>query len=138
MVWPSRFIRRLNRDGHTIVLTTHYLEEAEALCERIAMLKAGRIVALDSTANLLRRFSAHALRFRLGANATLPAALAARAEDKDGTWHVPFDRFEEIEPLLAELRRQGCELTDLEVGKPDLEDVFVRVMHGSAETRSAA
>ena len=133
-----RFIRRLNRDGHTIVLTTHYLEEAESLCERIAMLKAGRIVALDSTANLLRRFSAHALRFKLGPNVALPAALAARAEDKDGTWHVPFDRFEEIEPLLAELRRQGCELTDLEIGKPDLEDVFVRVMHGSAETRSPA
>jgi len=51
-----RFIRRLNEDGHTIVLTTHYLEEAEAQCGRIAMMKAGRIVALDTTANLLRRF----------------------------------------------------------------------------------
>jgi ABC-2 type transport system permease protein len=49
-----QFIRKLNRDGHTIVLTTHYLEEAEALCGRIAMLKAGRVVALDTTANLLR------------------------------------------------------------------------------------
>jgi ABC-2 type transport system ATP-binding protein len=48
-----KFIRRLNADGHTIVLTTHYLEEAEALCNRIAMLKQGRIVALDTTANLL-------------------------------------------------------------------------------------
>ncbi|HET6491928.1 MAG TPA: ABC transporter ATP-binding protein, partial [Burkholderiales bacterium] len=46
-----RFIRRLNRDGHTIVLTTHYLEEAEALCGRIAMLKEGKIVALDTTQN---------------------------------------------------------------------------------------
>src|SRR5205823_13644155 len=52
-----RFIRRLNRDGHTIVLTTHYLEEAEALCGRIAMLKQGQIVALDTTQNLLRRHS---------------------------------------------------------------------------------
>jgi ABC-2 type transport system ATP-binding protein len=51
-----RFIRRLNAEGHTIVLTTHYLEEAEAECQRIAMMKAGRIVALDSTANLLQRF----------------------------------------------------------------------------------
>jgi ABC-2 type transport system ATP-binding protein len=51
-----RFIRRLNGEGHTIVLTTHYLEEAEAQCGRIAMMKAGRIVALDSTANLLQRF----------------------------------------------------------------------------------
>src|SRR5437763_11744434 len=47
------FIRKLNRDGHTIILTTHYLEEAEALCTRIAILKAGRVVALDPTTNLL-------------------------------------------------------------------------------------
>lgn len=60
-----QFIRKLNRDGHTIVLTTHYLEEAEALCGRIAMLKAGRIVALDTTANLLRRFATHSLSVRL-------------------------------------------------------------------------
>ena len=52
-----QFVRRLNADGHTIVLTTHYLEEAEVHCTRIAMLKAGRIVALDSTRNLLARFA---------------------------------------------------------------------------------
>ena len=50
-----QFISRLNQDGHTIVLTTHYLEEAQALCQRIAMLKQGKIVALDSTENLLRQ-----------------------------------------------------------------------------------
>src|SRR5437867_9520595 len=49
------FIRKLNRDGHTIILTTHYLEEAEALCGRIAMLKSGKVVALDTTRNLLSR-----------------------------------------------------------------------------------
>jgi ABC-2 type transport system ATP-binding protein len=51
-----QFISRLNHDGHTIVLTTHYLEEAEALCQRIAMLKQGKVVALDTTTNLLSRF----------------------------------------------------------------------------------
>ena len=60
-----KFIRRLNRDGHTIVLTTHYLEEAEELCDRIAMLKAGRVVALDSTKNLLENFSGLVLSLRL-------------------------------------------------------------------------
>jgi len=50
-----KFISRLNKEGHTIVLTTHYLEEAQELCGRIAMLKKGQIVALDSTANLLAR-----------------------------------------------------------------------------------
>ena len=60
-----RFIRRLNREGHTVVLTTHYLEEAQTLCSRIAMLKQGRIVALDSTRNLLARFAGRTLSFRL-------------------------------------------------------------------------
>jgi len=52
-----QFVRRLNRDGHTIVLTTHYLEEAEEHCQRIAMLKAGSLVALDTTQNLLASFA---------------------------------------------------------------------------------
>jgi len=128
-----QFIRRLNRDGHTVVLTTHYLEEAESLCGRIAMLKAGRVVALDTTANLLHSFSTHALRLRPAPGALLPAALLGRAENKDGMWTIAFDRFEEIEPVLAELRAAGCSLDDLEIGKPDLEDVFVRVMQGKAE-----
>ena len=123
-----RFIRRLNADGHTIVLTTHYLEEAESFCTRIAMLKQGRIVALDSTRNLLRRFSAHALRFRL-ARGVLPAGLAERANEEAGLWSVEFDRFDEVETLLAVLRDAGCILEDLEIGKPDLEEVFVRVMN---------
>ncbi|MFM6978536.1 MAG: ABC transporter ATP-binding protein, partial [Methylophilaceae bacterium] len=52
MLWE--FIRRLNADGHTIILTTHYLEEAEELCSRVALLKQGKIIKLDTTANLLR------------------------------------------------------------------------------------
>lgn len=54
-----KFISRLNQDGHTILLTTHYLEEAESLCGRIAMLKAGQVVALDTTENLLSRYGTH-------------------------------------------------------------------------------
>ena len=56
-----RFIRRLNEDGHTIVLTTHYIEEAESQCGRVAMMKAGRVIALDTTANLLQRFGTEPL-----------------------------------------------------------------------------
>lgn len=125
-----QFIRRLNRDGHTIVLTTHYLEEAESLCTRIAMLKAGRVVALDSTASLLQRFSAHAIRMRLGQGTQLPPSLAQLAEIKNGICSIPFERFNQIEPLLAELRASGCQLDQLEIGKPDLEEVFLRVMQG--------
>jgi ABC-2 type transport system ATP-binding protein len=51
-----QFIRRLNGEGHTIILTTHYLEEAEALCNRIALMKLGRVIALDTTANLMAAY----------------------------------------------------------------------------------
>src|SRR6476661_8762934 len=62
-----KFISRLNREGHTIVLTTHYLEEAELLCGRIAMLRRGEVVALDRTRDLLARFAGMQLFLRLSA-----------------------------------------------------------------------
>jgi ABC-2 type transport system ATP-binding protein len=124
------FIGRLNRAGHTIVLTTHYLEEAEALCNRIAMLKQGRIVALDSTDNLLRaaRHAQRSVRLRL-ASGTLPPALAARVQSREGdTVSIPLDDFADLEPLLAQVREAGGEIHDLEVVQPDLQDVFLQVM----------
>ena len=123
-----QFIRRLNQEGHTIILTTHYLEEAETLCGRIAMLKQGRIVALDTTQNLLARFSGHTLNLRLAASAVLPAALAARATLVNGDWAIRIAGFEEIEPVLAELRANDCALADFRLAQTDLEDVFVRLM----------
>lgn len=126
------FIRRLNEDGHTIVLTTHYLEEAESLCSRIAMLKGGRVVALDSTENLLRSHANHALRFRLDENDALPSALAGKATCSDGVWTLPFEDYSEVGLLVDTLRSAGCTLKDLEIGKPDLEDVFLDVMKGQA------
>ena len=124
------FIRRLNRDGHTIVLTTHYLEEAESLCGRIAMLKAGRIVALDSTANLLARVSGQRLGVRLGQGAVLPADLAARGrQGSDGLTRFELSDGAEVESILASLRHAGVAVADLELGKPDLEEVFMSLMH---------
>ncbi|HWU84320.1 MAG TPA: ABC transporter ATP-binding protein [Rhodocyclaceae bacterium] len=127
-----QFVRRLNQDGHTIVLTTHYLEEAESLCSRIAMLKAGRVVALDSTENLLKSHANHALRFRLAASDVLPPELQARATRSEAVWVLPFEDYSEVGALIETLRRSGCTLQDLEIGKPDLEDVFIEVMRGQA------
>ena len=124
------FVRRLNRDGHTIVLTTHYLEEAESLCGRIAMLKQGSVVALDTTANLLRRLSGHTLRLRLAEGARLPDFLIARVAGESGSEYTfALGSCDEIEDILQSLRGAGCRLEDIEVGKPDLEEVFVRVMN---------
>lgn len=121
------FIRKLNRDGHTIVLTTHYLEEAEALCGRIAMLKAGRIVALDSTQALLKQFATHRLRVRL-APTQVGQALGGLAEE-GGWWSFTFEQYADIEPLLARVRAAGAEIAELQLGEPDLERVFVEVMN---------
>jgi len=125
------FIQRLNRDGHTIVLTTHYLEEAQTLCQRVAMLKAGRIVALDATANLLKRFAAGTLVLSLS-GAPLPAALQERVVEgpvEDPRLHLEIARFEEVEFVLATLREAGCIIDEMEIARTDLEDVFVNVMN---------
>ena len=122
------FVSRLNREGHTILLTTHYLEEAEALCGRIAMLKSGRVVALDATRNLLRLTSEHCAQLRLDAE-TIPAAWQARLlHDAGGCWRINFSDYAELETLLADLRGAGIRVTELHLQEPDLEDVFTDIM----------
>ena len=122
------FIRGLNAAGHTIVLTTHYLEEAQQLCSRIAMMKDGRIVALGSTASLLAEFSERVLRVKLECGA-LPATLAARATpDAAGGWRIPIVDVAHVEEALRELRTAGAAVASLEITEPDLEEVFVKIM----------
>jgi ABC-2 type transport system ATP-binding protein len=134
------FVRGLNRDGHTIVLTTHYLEEAEALCARIAMLKQGRIVALDTTKNLVNRLDSLYLKLRI-VGAALPAALAARVRDSHDPVHtLRLRSYAEVEGVLAQVREAGAQIEELELLQPDLEDVFVQIMNREerGEMREAA
>jgi ABC-2 type transport system ATP-binding protein len=134
-----QFVRELNAAGHTIVLTTHYLEEAQNLCSRIAMMKAGRIVALDSTRRLLAAFSERVLRVRLESG-ELPASLAAGAtRDADGWHRIPVENATQVESALARLRESGTRVTHLEVTEPELEEVFVKIMaRGETPAREAA
>lgn len=124
------FVQRLNREGHTVILTTHYLEEAETLCGRIAMLKQGRVVALDTKDNLLSLSSGHTLMLCLGAGQSLPAALSARAVASGEGWVFRLGGLDEVEPILAIVRQAGGAIADLRLEQTDLEDVFVRVMQG--------
>ena len=122
------FVKDLNQAGHTIILTTHYLEEAQQLCARIAMMKEGRIVALDSTARLLASFSERVLRVKL-ARGTLPGALLAdAAPEAGGGWRIPIADMAHVERSLAQLREAGAAVESLEVAEPELEEVFVRIM----------
>lgn len=126
MLWE--FIKRLNREGHTIILTTHYLEEAETLCSRVAMLKQGRIVALDSTANLLKRVPGKSLRLRL-APARLPEALSPLLRSQeDDTLTLALTEAAEVEGVLAALREAGVRVQDMQLIEADLEDVFMEIV----------
>ena len=121
-----QFIAKLNKQGHTVLLTTHYLEEAEALCNRIAMLKSGKVVALASTSELLKAASSNVLRFKI--DAELPQALAERARITGRIVQFPAHDALEIERYLAAVREAGLVAQDIEIRKADLEDVFLDVM----------
>jgi ABC-2 type transport system ATP-binding protein len=124
-----QFVARLNREGHTVLLTTHYLEEAEALCGRIAMLKQGRIVALDRTSELLSAASSTMLRFKT--DEALPPEVAAQARVTGRIAQVKARDAAEVEQILARLRTAGVRVEDLEIGRADLEDVFLEIMQGN-------
>ncbi|MGH8799657.1 MAG: ABC transporter ATP-binding protein [Casimicrobiaceae bacterium] len=121
------FIRKLNRDGHTIILTTHYLEEAEALCGRIAMLKAGRVVALDTKQKLLSTFAG--LTVRVTVAGELPGPWPGRVLRQDGqTCLVSLSDYAELETMLAALREARIAIVELSLQEADLEQVFLRIM----------
>lgn len=125
------FVRQLNATGHTIILTTHYLEEAEALCDRVAMLKQGQIVALDKTANLLKNASELQLQVGIHPN-VLPADIQSRVvRHMDNVYTFGLKTPAEIEQILASLRVAGISVNEIALTQPDLEDVFVQIMERS-------
>ena len=121
-----QFIAKLNKQGSTVLLTTHYLEEAEALCSRIAMLKQGKVVALAQTSELLKAASSNVLRFKI--DSQLPQALADQARITGRIVQFPAHNANEIEQYLAAVRQAGLVAEDVEIRKADLEDVFLDVM----------
>jgi ABC-2 type transport system ATP-binding protein len=131
-----QFIARLNREGHTVLLTTHYLEEAEALCGRIAMLKLGRVVALDRTSALLAGTASTMLSFKT--DKPLPPQLADRARVTGRIVQITAHDAREVESILGMLIAAGCDPEDLEIGRADLEDVFLEIMRGETPARVAA
>ena len=126
-----KFISRLNREGHTVVLTTHYLEEAQAMCQRVAMLKLGEVVALDTMSALLRRVSGSQLVVRLKSGA-LPDGLRSLVSHDE---HANGDKYtlrvndvNEVEPILASLRANGAVIDEMQLEQADLEDIFLQVV----------
>ena len=126
-------IRRLRDEGRTVLLTTHYLEEAHELCDQIAILRGGRVVATGRPDELIARHPTLPV-VTLRASAPVPLALFATlpgvgaVESTDG--EVSF-RAERVGPAVTAvvglLAREGCELVDLRVSPPSLEDTFIEL-----------
>ena len=129
-----KFISRLNREGgHTVVLTTHYLEEAQAMCQRVAMLKSGQVVALDTMSALLRRVSGSQLIVHLKSG-DLPQDLrhlVSHDEHGNGSgnkYSLRVNDYSEVEPILARLRTSGAVIDEMQLQQADLEDIFLQIM----------
>ncbi len=126
-------IERFKAGGRSILLTTHYMEEAERLCERVAIVDHGRVIALGTPRELIASLRAeHVVEFAAGGAATLDeGALGAiegvySASRRDGTYRLQVAELHRTVPaLLGELRRHGVQLTELRTHSATLEDVFV-------------
>jgi ABC-2 type transport system ATP-binding protein len=123
------FVKSLNEKGHTIVLTTHYLEEAETLCNRIAMLKRGELIALEDKNTMMQRGAARSVILKLKP-AQLPASLQPLLiAQHDTRFELKLADIKELDAILAALRAEQITLKDLEITQPDLEEIFVQMMH---------
>ncbi len=124
------FIKKINQEGSTVILTTHYLDEAEELCERIVLLNHGKILADHSTNELLTTNLQHSkcIFVRLGKDQSLPPDLPfdhSKQPDEDGRYHVFISEYFQVEEFLAHLRNRDLAVEELEISNPDLEEVFV-------------
>jgi ABC-2 type transport system ATP-binding protein len=128
-------IERFKADGRAILLTTHYMEEAERLCDRVAIVDHGRIIALGTPRELVASLRAeHVVEFAVGSAVRLDeGALQAvvgvsAAARRDGTWRLRVAELHRTVPaLLDELHRQNAQLTELRTHSATLEDVFVEL-----------
>jgi len=131
-----KFISRLNREGHTVVLTTHYLEEAQAMCKRVAMLKSGKVVALDTMSALIRRISGSQLIVHM-TQGELPEDMRHLITHPEPTetgrkYSLRINDYTEVEQILARLRQSGAVIDEMQLQQADLEDIFLQIMDKGA------
>ena len=135
-----RFARRLHADGHTIVLTTHYLEEAEELCDRIAILHHGELKVLEEKTALLDRHPFRFLKLRLNGEGALPDSVRALAERIDGDEiELKLEQGKHyISDVLEAIRDAGYRVQDVRTREPSLEDIFVELTADAEQAVAAA
>ena len=127
MLWDN--VRQLNADGMTVILTTHYLEEAQEMCDQIAIIHEGALRALDTTANLLSKLDTKTLVVESEplVDIGLPAGVT-QSQRADGTLAFTYSR-SAISPgeILDALRLAGVKILDIQTEQPDLQDVFLDI-----------
>ena len=127
MLWDN--VRQLNADGMTVILTTHYLEEAQEMCDQIAIIHEGALRALDTTANLLSKLDTKTLvvETETAAEISLPAGVT-QSQRADGTLAFTYSR-SAISPseILDALRLAEIKILDIQTEQPDLQDVFLDI-----------
>ena len=129
------YVQELNRQGTTVLLTTHYLEEAEELCDRIAIINHGQVIACDRTENLLARIDNKTLTLELQEQVgALPASLAAFQAELVGPTTLQFHYHAQesrVSDVLEAVRAAGLCIVDLRTEESDLEDIFLQLTRGS-------
>jgi ABC-2 type transport system ATP-binding protein len=135
------FLRGINERGTTIILTTHYLEEAETLCRNIAIIDGGRIVARDRMSNLLRRLNTEVfvlnLRDHLEQAPKLGSSISAKLTD-DHNLEVEITKEQNLNEVFAELSAAGIEVLSMRNKVNRLEEIFMRLVErGAAPTAQA-
>ena len=125
------FMSELHAKGTTVVLTTHYLEEAQDLCERIAIIDKGKVRVIETTAQLLNRHPFRFLRIKLANEGLLPESLRPLVSgEKNGSIELRLDREKHpIGGVFTALRAAGLDLEDVHTREPDLEDIFIELTH---------
>ena len=127
MLWA--YVRELHAAGTTVILTTHYLEEAEAMCDRIAILNHGQVVACEDTPDLLARIDAKTLVLRLSSPLAAPPDLGAQVKARlraPDLLALTYSRKGNSAPaLVAAAQAAGLEITDITTEEPKLEEVFL-------------
>ncbi len=132
-------IRGLRALGKTVLLTTHYLDEAQALADRVAIMARGEIVTVDAPARLVAAEDASLIRFRAPEDAALPAALAPRATHADGYVELRSpDPVRDLNALTGWALAGGAALAELTVSRPSLEDVYLRLTGGDGGAEGEA
>ena len=124
------FMKDLNQSGHTIVLTTHYLEEAENLCKRIAMVNRGKLVALDDTKKLIRKNSAKNLNIKIDSldeQKILKILKSFKVFIKNEILSISLENLEELNDIIVLLKKNKIKFFDIQTTEPDLEKVFLQM-----------